>query len=208
MKFELPLIYPITDKLLSRKNSHLEILKELHRGGASLAQIRDKTTPTRELLRDLVRCRDFAEANAMTLILDDRCDLVLACDLMGVHLGQEDIHPAAARALIGENRIIGYSTHSLAQVRQSRNLSIQYIGFGPVFATATKTNADPIVGVKKLAQACRAATVPVVAIGGIGLQEIYLVKEAGAASIAVISAILTAEDIARQMERFLKAAER
>ena len=208
MKFELPLIYPITDRQLSRKSNHLAILKELHRGGASLVQIRDKTTPDRELLRDLMRCRDFAAANNMTLILDDRCDLVMACDLMGVHLGQEDIPPVTVRALIGEKRIIGYSTHSLSQIRQSRDLPIQYIGFGPVFTTTTKTDADPTVGVKKLTQACRAANVPVVAIGGIGLHEIRHVLETGAASVAIISAIMTAKNMARQMERFLAAAEK
>jgi thiamine-phosphate pyrophosphorylase len=144
----------------------------------------------------------------MTLVLDDRCDLVLAAGFGGVHLGQEDLPPTEARTLLGVRRIIGYSTHSLAQVRRSRSLPVQYIGFGPVFPTATKADADPTVGLKKLAQACRAATVPVVAIGGIGLEEVRPALETGAASVAVISAILTARNIARQMERFLQAAEK
>ncbi|MDR1727788.1 MAG: thiamine phosphate synthase [Acidobacteriota bacterium] len=206
MGFELPPIYPVTDKRLARKSTHLAILRELWRGGASLVQIRDKETPVRELLRDLLRCREYAEARNVTLILDDRCDLTLAAGLRGVHLGQDDLPPAEARALLGEGRIIGYSTHSLAQVRRARALPVQYIGFGPVFATATKALADPVTGLEKLRRACRAASAPVVAIGGIGLGQVRPVLEAGASSAAVISALLSAPSIARQMERFLQAA--
>ena len=208
MSFKLPLIYPITDKQLARKNSHLAILKELGLGGARVVQIRDKNTPPRELLRDLEKCLEYAETRNMTLILNDRSDLVLAANLMGVHLGQNDLPPEAARRLLGKKRIMGYSTHTLAQVRLSRSLPVNYIGFGPVYATATKTDADPATGLKKLAQVCRATAVPVVAIGGIGLKEIPYVLKAGAASAAVISAIMTARSIAGQMELFIKAAER
>jgi thiamine-phosphate pyrophosphorylase len=206
MKFELPRIYPITDKRLARKGSHLAILKELKLGGARFVQIRDKDTPPRELLRDLERCRKYAEEHSMTLILNDRSDLVLAAGLMGVHLGQEDLPPEAARALIGKKRIIGYSTHTPAQARLSRSLPVNYIGFGPVYETGTKTGAAPATGLKKLAQVCRTVTTPVVAIGGIGLEEIRSVLEAGAASAAVISAIMAAENIAKQTELFLKTA--
>jgi len=208
MRFELPRIYPVTDKRLARKSSHLAILKELRRGGARFVQIRDKDTPTREFFLDLERCRQYAETHNMTLILNDRSDLVLSAGLAGVHLGQDDLPPDAARALVGKKRIIGYSTHTLAQARSSRNLPVDYIGFGPVYATATKTNAGNAAGLKKLASICRAATAPVVAIGGIGLEEIRPVLEAGAASAAVISAIMTAENIAKQTEIFLETAYR
>ena len=206
MKFELPRIYPITDKRLARKKSHLAILKELHCGGARFVQIRDKDTPVRMLLRDLNNCLDYAEAHNVTLILNDRCDLVLTANLIGVHLGQEDIPPEAARALLGKKRVIGYSTHTLAQVRQSLGMPINYIGFGPVYETATKTDAHRAVGLKNLALACGIASTPVVAIGGIGLKEIRPVLETGASCVAVISAIMTAKSIAKQTELFLEAA--
>jgi len=206
MRLELPRIYPITDKLLARKSSHLAILKELRRGGARFVQIRDKYTPPRELLRDLTRCQKYAEKYDMTLIFNDRSDLALSAGLAGVHLGQDDLPPDAARAIIGKKRIIGYSTHTLAQARLTHNLPVDYIGFGPVYATATKTNAGNAAGLKKLAQVCRAASTPVVAIGGIGLEEIRPVLEAGAASAAVISAIMAAENIAEQTEIFFETA--
>ena len=206
MRFKLPLIYPITDKHLARKSSHLDILKELCRGGARFVQIRDKDTPPRELIRDLEKCRQYAETQDMTLILNDRCDLVMSARLAGVHLGQEDLPPDVARALVGKKCIIGYSTHTLAQARMSRNLPVDYISFGPVYSTATKMNAGSAAGLKKLTQVCRTATAPVVAIGGIGLEQIRPVLKAGAASAAIISAIMTAKSIAKQTELFLETA--
>jgi len=208
MTIKLPRVYPITDKRLARKNSHLAIIREIRRGGARFVQIRDKDTPPRELLRDLEKCREYAETHGMTLILDDRSDLVLAAGLTGVHLGQEDMPPEAARSILGKKRIIGYSTHTIAQAKASCSLPVDYIGFGPVYATVTKTNAGHAAGLKKLANVCRIAAVPVVAIGGIGLEEIPRVLETGAAGAAVISAIMTAESIAKQMELFIKTAEK
>jgi thiamine-phosphate pyrophosphorylase len=205
-QFTLPPIYPITDKKLARKPTHLSILKELVRGGAQLVQIRDKSTPLKELLPDLKQCVEFARARGVTLILNDRCDLVLSTNAMGVHLGQEDLPPAAARAILEAKHIIGLSTHSLAHVRESVGLPLQYIGFGPVFGTTTKGNASPAVGLRRLANACKLSSLPVVAIGGIGLEHIQPVLSSGAASAAVIAALMGAKDLARQMERFLEQA--
>jgi thiamine-phosphate pyrophosphorylase len=168
-------------------------------------QVRDKSTPLQELLPDLRRCVEFASSKGVTLIVNDRCDLVLSSDAMGVHLGQDDLPPEAARAILRE-RIIGFSTHSLAQVRQALHLPIQYIGFGPVYATSTKENSSPAVGLRRLRQACKVSAVPVVAIGGIGLEQVREVLEAGAASAAVISALMKTKNLARQMQRFLEKA--
>ena len=140
------------------------------------------------------------------MIVNDRCDLALSCGAIGVHLGQEDLPPDAARAILGRKKLIGLSAHSLAQVRKSRNMPIQYIGFGPVYPTSTKEDAPPEVGLRQLAAACRIATVPVVAIGGIGLEQVREVLQTGARSAAVISALMKAKNIARQMERFLEKA--
>jgi thiamine-phosphate pyrophosphorylase len=208
MTFVLPPIYPITDKELARRTTHLSILRELVRGGATLVQIRDKSTPIHELLRDLRQCVDFARAKHVMLIINDRCDLALSCGAMGVHLGQEDLPPAAARSILGPKRIIGLSTHSTADVRESSGLPIQYIGLGPVYETSTKKDALPTVGLKRLARACASSLKPVVAIGGIGLEQITEVLNAGAASAAVISALMKAKDLAREMERFLEKSIR
>jgi thiamine-phosphate pyrophosphorylase len=206
MPFTLPSIYPITDKKLAHRPSHLCILTELIRGGAQLVQIRDTATPIRELSRDLVECAEFALKKGVTLIVNNRCDLVLSSGATGVHLGQNDLPPEAARAILGQKKIIGFSAHSIEQVRKSSNLPIQYIGFGPIYPTLTKRDAAPAVGLRRLSGACRTSAVPVVAIGGIGLDQVREVLDAGAASAAVISALMGAKDLARQMHRFLEAA--
>lgn len=206
MSLPLPPIYPITDKILAQQMDHFSILKELVRGGAQLVQIRDKSTPACELLKDMQRCVEFASDRNITLILNDRCDLVLSSGADGVHLGLDDLPPESARILLGNKRTIGCSTHTILQVKRASSLPIQYIGFGPVFRTSTKEKASPVVGLQKLKQACQASSLPVVAIGGIGIKQVRDVLHAGAASAAVISALMTAPDIARRMEEFLASA--
>lgn len=207
MKFTLPPIYPITDKKLANSSSHLSILRELVRGGAELVQIRDKSTPDRELLRDLRQCVEFAQKKEVTLIVNDRCDLVLSSSAMGVHLGQEDLPPEAARVALGEEKVIGFSTHSVEQVQKSAGLPIQYIGFGPIYATATKDSSYPAVGLQRLARACEMSLFPVVAIGGIGFEQVAEILKAGASSVAVISSLMCAENLALQMQRFLEKSK-
>jgi thiamine-phosphate pyrophosphorylase len=208
MRLSLPSIYPITDKAISGKATHLAILRELVRGGATWVQIRDKETPLRELLADLRRCVDFAERQGVLLIVNDRCDLALSCGAPGVHLGQEDLPVEAARALLGSRRALGLSIVSIPQLRKSLRLPVEYFGFGPIFSTATKPDAAPAVGLDDLRHACRLSSKPIVAIGGIGLAQIPDVLGAGAASAAVISGLMCARSIAHGMEAFLrKAAE-
>ncbi len=206
MRLRLPPVYPITDKRLSGLGSHLQILKELVRGGATLVQIRDKETPPGELLADLRRCVDFARERGIELIVNDRCDLALCCGAHAVHLGQEDLPAAAARALMGRGGIIGLSTHNLRQVHASARLPVDYIGYGPVYATSTKDAASPVAGVRRLRAACIAAKWPVVAIGGINAGRIREVLEAGATSAAVISSVMAGGTVARNMERLLTEA--
>ncbi len=206
MQFTLPRIYPITDKRLANRADHYSIVKELVKGGARCIQIRDKSTPLGALLPDLRRCIDLARQNDVLLIINDRCDLALSIGATGVHLGQDDIPPEAARAILGPDRIIGFSTHSLLQVQKSRPLPVQYIGFGPIYPTSTKNKSAPEVGLTQLRRACRESPVPVVAIGGIGLDRIAEVLKTGAASAAVISALMQATDLSGQMKRFLERA--
>jgi thiamine-phosphate pyrophosphorylase len=206
MLLRLPPIYPITDKRLSGRPTHLSILKELVRGGARLVQIRDKDTPVDHLLADLRRCVEFASKHDIRILVNDRCDLVLCSGAAGVHLGQEDLPPAAARSLLGAHRIIGYSTHSMREAKKSFDAPVDYIGFGPVFATTTKSDAARVVGLTRLKRVCERSPRPVVAIGGIGLAQVRAVLDAGAASAAVISGLMRAKNLAGRMEEFLKQA--
>jgi thiamine-phosphate pyrophosphorylase len=206
MKLKIPRICPITDKQMAGKTSHLAIVRELVRGGAAWIQIRDKHTPARALLDDLCRCVELAARSGVCIMVNDRCDLALLSRAAGVHVGRDDIPPAAARRLLGRKAVIGFSNHSLAQIGKSNGLDIQYIGFGPIFATSTKPDAAPAVGLEGLRAACRRSSFPVVAIGGIQLEHIRRILDAGAASAAVISTLMTAPSLARRMEQLLKAA--
>lgn len=206
MRLKIPPVYPITDKALAGRNTHLSILKELVRGGAQFVQIRDKSTPLVALLDDLNRCQAFAARHGVILIVNDRCDLALCCGTGGVHVGEDDLPPEAARAVLGRGKIIGLSTHSRAGVRRASAMPVDYIGFGPVFPTSTKADAAPVAGLATLRAAVRISSKPVVAIGGIGIDRLRPVLDAGAASAAVVSALMCAPDIARAMERFLQTA--
>ncbi|MGZ8394438.1 MAG: thiamine phosphate synthase, partial [Nitrospira sp.] len=135
-------------------------------------------------------------------IVNDRCDLAMAVDADGVHLGQEDLPIAYARQLLGPDKIIGLSTHNMAQVREVIPGEPDYIGFGPIFSTSTKTDHDPVVGLEGLRAVRSLTTLPLFAIGGITAERSREVMAAGADGVAVISAILTAPDLGAAIRNF------
>jgi thiamine-phosphate pyrophosphorylase len=163
-------------------------------GGARLLQLRAKRATTGELI-DLGRAvRERAERAGAPLILNDRADVarLIGC---GVHLGQDDLPPAAARALLGPDAVIGFSTHDLAQLDAAVREGIaDYLAYGPVFATRSKANPDPVQGLDALRAARARCPLPLVAIGGITAETIAAVRAAGADAVAVIGAIAGADD--------------
>jgi len=136
------------------------------------------------------------------LIVNDRCDLALAVNADGVHLGQEDLPIADARRLLGPEKLIGLSTHNPEQVRKAVQLKPDYIGFGPIFSTATKADHDPVVGLDGLRAARALSTLPIFAIGGITADRVGDILAAGANGVAVISAILKAQDLEQAIKAF------
>lgn len=197
----LPPIYPIIDlSCFAAKPDPVAAMaryaEELIGAGAKLIQLRDKSQPDspRRFLSCARELRRVALERA-TLIVNDRIDLCLAADADGVHLGQDDLSPAAARRIFnqvedGKSRIIGYSTHNLHQLREADILPVDYIAIGPVFATGSKANPDPVVGLEGVRQARQATRKPLVAIGGITRQNCSQVKDSGADAVAVISDFL------------------
>jgi thiamine-phosphate pyrophosphorylase len=170
--------------------SHAEQVWLLSTGGATLVQLREKQMPAREFYEQARAAVDFARVSRVTLIINDRVDVALAVNAGGVHLGQDDMPPGAARKLLGDEAIIGYSTHNLEQATKALTLPVNYLAIGPIFATSTKTDTSPVLGLEGL-RAVRNAIgpVPLVAIGGISAANARDVIEAGADSVAVISAI-------------------
>ncbi len=165
-------------------------------GGAPCIQLRAKDLPARPLLGEARAIRAAARDAGALFLVNDRLDVALAADADGVHLGQDDLPAARARRLLPPGRILGVSTHSLAQARRAVDDGADYIGVGPVFATATKDTGCAPLGLAGLAAIAGAVPVPVVAIGGIGPAEAPQVIHAGAMAAAVISALMAAPDIA------------
>jgi thiamine-phosphate pyrophosphorylase len=202
----LPKLYAITDPQLSNY-THSEIVALLLAGGARLIQLRDKEASAKEMMEAARACLERTRAVGARLIINDRVDVAMVTEADGVHLGQEDLTVAEARALLGPKKIIGLSTHSLAQVEAALTTSVNYIAVGPIFTTTTKTNPDPVVGLELLRQARKLTSLPLVAIGGITLETAPEVLQAGADSIAVISALYPpptqfslAEDFAQALQ--------
>ncbi len=200
----LPKLYAITDTELSNC-SHVEIVERLLAGGARLIQLRDKEASAKEMFEAAEACIKLTRAVGATLIVNDRVDIAIAADADGVHLGQEDLTVAEARALLGPGRIIGVSTHSLAQVEAALVTSANYLAVGPIFPTTTKANPDPAVGLELLRQARRSTSLPLVAIGGITLETVCEVLAAGADSVAVISALYPLPISLSLVENFVQA---
>ena len=190
-RFRLPRVYPITDTKISGL-SHAEQVARLCAGGATLAQLREKRLSPRDFYREAEAALRVAREYGARLIINDRADIALALGADGLHIGQDDLPPEAARRLLGEPALVGFSTHSVEQAIAAARLPLDYLAIGPVFATATKENPDPVVGLDGLRRAREAIgdSVSLVAIGGITLENAATVWEAGADSIAVIGALL------------------
>src|SRR3989441_7841368 len=144
VRLTLPKIYPITDTNFSGLSHHDEV-KQLIEGGATLIQLREKRTSPREFFQDAREALSIARSAAVKLIINDRVDITMAIGADGVHLGQTDMPVEAARRLLGDHAIIGFSTHNLNQAEEAARLPIDYLAFGPIFPTASKENPDPIV---------------------------------------------------------------
>jgi len=204
VSFTLPKIYPITDTRISGI-SHSEQVRHLIAGGARIIQLREKHAAPLDWFVDAKNAAEVCRKKDVVLIVNDRSDVAMAIGADGVHLGQTDMPPVAARRLLGDDAVIGFSTHTLEQVREAIELPVDYIAFGPVFPTTTKIDPDAVVGLEMLAQVREiAGTIPLVAIGGITFENARSVLDAGADSLAMIGALLAqASQIEEQTKRFI-----
>jgi thiamine-phosphate pyrophosphorylase len=183
----IPFIYPITDRRLSGL-SHAEQVKLLIAGGARFIQLREKHASPREFYDDAEKANAIARSNNVKILINDRVDIALALKADGVHLGQDDLPPEYARQILGDNAIIGFSTHSVSQAIAAAKLPVDYIAIGPIFRTSTKENPDETVGPGGLTAVRNAiGDLPLVAIGGITSANLVDVLKAGADSCAIIS---------------------
>ena len=202
----LPKLYAIVDVScfampLRTTAAIVDYARDLASGGATIIQYRNKVGSTREMLAHARELRHVLD-DGVTLIMNDRADICIAAGFQGVHVGQDDLSPEGARMVIGSNRILGVSTHNLEQLKEADAGPADYIAFGPVFATSSKRNPDPLVGLDGIRAARAATKKPLVAIGGITRANARSVIEAGADSVAVISDLLSSPS--KVAEEFLR----
>lgn len=183
----------------------LDVARAFLDGGARFLQLRAKTLGSRAFLELADACVALARARNASIIINDRIDIARVSKADGVHLGQDDVPPAAARQLLGEAAIVGFSTHTLEQVEAALREPVSYIAVGPVFGTRSKETGYDAVGLTLVSAAARlAGKVPLVAIGGITIETASSVVDAGAASVAVISDLLTRGHPEQRTRAFLE----
>lgn len=186
-------LYAILDPAHVRGRDPLAVAEEVLEGGAAVLQLRAKTLADRELLALASEVRLLCNRAGVPFVVNDRADVARLVDADGLHLGQDDLPLLAARRVVG-SMPIGRSTHSIRQALMAASEGSDLIGFGPVYATGTKENADPVVGVAELAEVVRAVSIPVVAIGGITAARMPEVLRTGVPLVAMISAVIGADD--------------
>lgn len=203
----LPKIYPITNAELSGL-SHAEQVKQMTEAGSTFIQLREKAATSRDLYCEAVEAITVARQSGVALIINDRVDIALAIDADGVHLGQDDLDPVIARQIFGKDKIIGYSTHSLEQVREAMTKPVDYIAFGPIFPTSTKADHNPVVGLQMIRTVKDLiGEMPLVVIGGINRSNILDVLAAGADSAAIISDVfISGQSIGDNLAKIITAA--
>ena len=198
---KLPALYVIvdTETLLRQRMSLVDFARQLDASGIELVQLRSKGSSPGQVIDACNLLRN--ELPGTMLLLNDHADLVLSARADGVHLGQSDLAPGQARLLVGSAAIVGLSTHTDAQLMAAAETTADYVAIGPVFATSTKLDAEPPVGLEGVRRARALTRKPLVAIGGITRQNCRAVLEAGADSVAVISALFSATESVEQVAR-------
>lgn len=201
-RVSLPSLYAILDPEQTRSRSTEDALRDLLRAGVKILQLRAKALAARDFLELARTVRELTRAAGCRLIINDRVDIALACDADGVHLGQDDLPLHAARKLL-PGKIIGVSTHDELQAKGAEEGGADYIGFGPMFGTATKATGYSPRGAAMLRELRSQVTIPIVAIGGINEGNVAEIWDAGADSAAIISDILGADDIPAKIKSIL-----
>ena len=196
----------ITDRSLARPREVVEVVGASLRAGAPAIQLRDKSLPPRDLLPVAKRLRADTEAVGALFFVNDRIDLALATGADGVHLGPDDLTVAAARRIVPDRFLIGFSADSPYTAREGVANGADYIGCGTVFPTRTKADAGDATGLEGLADVVRAVDVPVIGIGGITATRARAIFDTGAAGCAVVSAMMTATDPEHTVRDFLRAS--
>lgn len=192
-----PKIYVITDSRLARGRTAFDVVEQAIAGGATCIQLREKELTTREYYQIAEKVRELTFSKGVAFIVNDHLDVALALDADGVHIGADDLPAVAARRIMPPEMVLGVTARNVQQALQFQEAGASYLGVGSVYATGTKENTGKPIELHGLAEVCQAVKIPVVGIGGIDAERAGEVITAGASGVAVVSAVVAAEDISR-----------
>ena len=186
-------VYLVTDHRDKTDEEFLNIIEEAIKGGTSIVQLREKTASTKDFYKLALKVKEITSKYDVPLLINDRIDIALAIDSDGVHIGQDDMPADIAREIIGDDKILGVSASTVEEAKKAQMDGADYIGSGAVFPTSTKDDADS-VSKPQLKEIVDSIDSPVVAIGGITLENANTLKDTGIAGFSVVSAIMSAKD--------------
>ena len=187
-------LYLCTDRELMRSSTIEETVEQAIIGGTGVVQLREKDIDAKDFYEMAVRLKQITDHYHVPLIINDRVDIALACNAAGVHIGQRDIPAKQVRKMIGKNKLLGVSASTLEEAVKAVEDGADYLGIGAMYATNTKEDAE-IVTIPELKRIREAVDVPIVVIGGINLDTLDNFKGYGIDGLAVVSAIMAAEDV-------------
>jgi thiamine-phosphate pyrophosphorylase len=203
-------LYLVTDRGLSRGRTTLQVVEAALSGGVTCVQLREKTCTTREFIAQALSVKDCLKRHGVPLIINDRVDVAQAVNADGVHLGQNDMPIQTAKTILKDSMIIGISAESLEDAIRAERDGADYIGVSPIFATPTKTDTAPPLGLKGLRDIRKSVKIPIVGIGGLNRENAGEVIKHGADGVAVVSAIVSADDpeqAARKLKTIIERAK-
>ena len=186
-------VYLVTDHRNKTDEEFLNIIEEAIKGGTTIVQLREKTASTKDFYQLALKVKEITSKYDVPLLINDRIDIAIAVDSEGVHIGQDDMPADIARKIIGEDKILGVSASTVEEAKKAEIDGADYIGSGAVFPTATKDDADS-VSKEELKEIVDSIDIPVVAIGGITLENAESLKDTGIAGFSVVSAIMSADN--------------
>ena len=200
------LLYAVTDRAWTGKQTLYEQVEAAIKGGATCVQLREKALDEESFLAEAVEISALCKRYGVPLFINDNVDIAVKCGAQGVHVGQEDMAAARVREKVGEGMMIGVSAHSVEEAVEAERNGADCLGVGAMFSTSTKTDVD-VLSKETLRDICGAVSIPVVAIGGISKDNISELKGTGVDGVALVSAIFSAEDIESECRLLRKLSE-
>lgn len=200
------LLYAVTDRMWTGRQSLCEQVEDALRGGVTCVQLREKELDDEAFLREAVEIRDLCRKYRVPFFINDNVKVAVECGADGIHVGQKDMAAGMVRSLVGEDMMIGVSVHTAEEAVEAVKNGADCLGVGAMFSTSTKPDAD-VLSVQTLSDICRSVDIPVVAIGGLNRDNIADLAGTGVDGVALVSAIFAADNIESECRRLYRISE-